>query len=33
MTTVLETVMVGVFVVGLALGLTILALLIRDRHL
>ena len=31
MTIVLEMVMVAVFVVGLALGLTVLALLLRDR--
>jgi hypothetical protein len=33
MTILLEVVMVAVFVVGLALGLTVLALLLRDRHL
>ena len=33
MTTVLELITVAVFGVGLVLGLTVLALLLRDRHL
>jgi len=33
MTTVLDVVMVAVFVVGLILGLTVLALILRDRNL
>lgn len=33
MTTLLELVMVALFVVGLGLGLTVLALLLRDLHL
>ena len=33
MTIVLDIVMVAVFVVGLVLGLTVLALIVRDRNL
>jgi hypothetical protein len=33
MTIVLDIVMVAVFVVGLILGLTVLALIVRDRNL
>ena len=33
MTTVLDIVMVAMFVVGLVLGLTVLALIVRDRNL